>query len=58
MENIEPYNSRDEMLHLFFFAQLINYGNDTVANIRFDEEKNGYCCTDVDDDKEFLLDYQ
>ena len=58
MEDIEPCNSRDEMLHFFFLAQLINHGNYTVANIRFDGDKNGYCCKDVDDDKEFLLDYQ
>ena len=37
---------------------MINHGNYTVANIRSDGDKNGYCCRDVDDDKEFLLDYQ
>jgi len=58
MDDIEPCNLRDEMLHFFFLAQLINHGNYTVANIRFDADKNGYCCRDVDVDKEFLLDYQ
>jgi hypothetical protein len=55
MDGIEPCNSRDEMQHYYFLAQMINHGNCTVANIRFDEDYNGYYCKDVDNDKEFFV---
>jgi len=58
MDDIEPCNSGGKMQHYYFLAQMINHGNYTVANIRFDEDYNGYCCKDVDNDKEFFLDYQ
>jgi hypothetical protein len=58
MTNIDPCDKKARKLHWYLLSHLINHGNYTVANVRFQRNMISHCIKRITPDMECLVDYQ